>query len=102
MFVENLVQFDHTDFLSCINHFTTHPWYWKICIEYILTQNAALQDCDEVKLDLLLVNRNNCIFPPISANILPKVLILCYLLRIETLAVIYWNSYVALNVKEKN
>ena len=67
----------------------TNPGYWQIWIEYILTKSVAPLDHDEMKMDLLLANVKNDIFPLISTVILPKVLNLCYPMHIETLAVIY-------------
>ena len=103
MFVENkyLVQFGYTAFLASSKPFITDPGYWKFCVEYILTGIAWPLEHDEVKIDLMLVNMKNNIFPLISAIILPKVLTPCYPLHIETLTVIYSNSCVGLNVKEK-
>ena len=61
-----------------------------------MTRRASPLDSDEVKIDLMLVNMKDNIFPLISTIILPKVLTLCYPVDLDTLAVIYWNSYVAL------
>ena len=94
-YVENKypVWFDYTDYLISINPFTTKPGYLKISIEYILTKSAMLL---KVKLDLMLVNTTNDMFPLTSVMILQKVLTLCNPVHIETLAVIYCNSGVAL------
>ena len=70
-------------------------------VEYILTESASPLDRDEVKMDLVLVNMKNNIFPLISTIILPKVLILCYPVHIETLAVIFWNSCVELKCQKE-
>ena len=58
---------------------------------HILSKSASPLDRDEVKLGLMLVNRNNDRFSLISGIILPKVLTQCYPIYIETMAVIYWN-----------
>ena len=71
-----------------------------ICVEYIFVQSSSPLD-REVKMDLMLVNMKNNLFPLISTIILPKVLTLCYPVHLETLAVIYWNSCVALKCQKK-
>ena len=52
-------------------------------------------------MDLMLVSMKNYICPLIFTIILPNVLTLRYPMHIETLAVIYWNSRVALTCKNK-
>ena len=54
-------------------------------VQVNLCKSASPLDRDEAKMDLMLVNLFR-----------PKVLTLCYPVHIETLAVIYWNSRVAL------
>ena len=83
--------------LSYFNHpFTTNLGFWKFCVEDILTKNASPLDRDKVTMDLMLINMKNDTFFLISTIILPKMFTLCYPVNLETLAVIYWNSCVAL------
>ena len=51
--------------------------------------------------DLTLVNMTISAYRLISTIILPKMLTLWHLVHIKTLVVIYWNSSVALNAKER-
>ena len=60
-------------------------------MEYNLTKSASQLDRDEIEMDLMLVNMENNIYLLISTIILPKVLILCYSVHLETLGAIYWN-----------
>ena len=100
MFVENKYRdsFYDTDFLTLINPFTLKPGHWQICVEYILTRSALPLDRDEIKW----FNMTNNTYSLVSTIILPKVLILCYPLHLETLTVIYWNPCVHYIVKEEN
>ena len=52
-------------------------------------------------MDPMLVNMKNDILPLISVIILPKVLTLYHPVHIETLAAIYWKSFVALNFQRE-
>ena len=105
VFVDNnyLDKFDHSDFLISINLFTTNPGCCQIPAEYILTRSASPLDRDEVKMDLMLANMNGNRFPVISTIIFLTMLTTCYMVHLEILPVIYWNSCVALKCqKEKS
>ena len=98
-----LIWFDNMDALITINHFTTNPGYWQICVEHVLTRSVLPLDRDEVKTDLMLTNMKNDLCPLISTIVPKKILTLCYPVYFETLAVIYWISCVTLkNQREKS
>ena len=97
--------FYYTDILILSNPLTTNRvyWYMYICVEYILTRSASPLDHHEVKMNPMLTNMTNDIFHLIPTILLTKVLALCYPVNLEILAVIYWNSCVALRCqKEKS
>ena len=62
-------------------------------VGYILTRSASSPDYNEVTTDLMLHNMKNTKFPLMSTMILPKVSTLLYLVRRETLVMIYCNLY---------
>ena len=99
MFVENsyLIWFDYTDFPILVNHiFYYQPPVLANSIEHILIRIASPLDHDGVKTDLTLANMKIDIFPLMSTIVLPKMLNLCHPVHLETLVVIYWNSYVVI------
>ena len=66
-----------------------------------MTRSASPLDHNEVNMDLMLVNMKKNIDPLISTTIFQEVFILCYLVHLETLAAIYWNSYVPLKYERE-
>ena len=65
-------------------------------------QSASPLYRDGVKTDLIPTTMINDMFPLTSAIILPKVLTLCYLIHLETLAGIDWIRAWHWNIKEKS
>ena len=93
--IENnyLVWFEHTHFPVFINHFTANPG----CCKTFWPEAPSWQITMGVTTDLMPANLKNYIIPLISAIIQPNVLTLRRVVEAETLVVIYWNLYVALN-----
>ena len=97
---EYLVWFDYKHFFISINLSLPPLGIGKFALSTFWHNYMIVspQDRDEVKLDMMLANMRNVVFPLVSTIVLPKVSTLCCPLHLKTLAGIYWN----LCVKEKS
>ena len=66
-----------------------------------MIRNSSPLGGDEVKMDLMLVNMKNNMMPLISTIILPKVLTLCYVVQIETYAMVYLQFKCGTNMSKR-